>query len=275
MNFRVYTGREEQILKIGVRTLTGKPEKIRLVVSDAEQNNTVFTSRYNVFNGDRFFYVRMPLAPKIALVQVYNEQTGNRPQKDETTFEMIDESNKPDKVNNGIYKMPLERKMAVVDMGNPEVKSFVSCAQKFCYNAGILDTGKYQSADGRITFQYSPTIFNKKDGKESSTPARIAETSKIIEVSQKIFIPFTVPMRFAILCHEFAHCYLNLNKVSEIEADLQGLLIYLGLGYPRFEAYQAFLETFIGTPSELNKKRYNIVNRFITDFENNKFLMYE
>jgi hypothetical protein len=275
MNFRVYTGSEEQILKIGVRTLTQKPEKIRLIVSDAEQNNTVFTSRYNVFNGDRFFYVRLPLAPVVALVQVYNEQIGNRPQKEETTFQMINEAGKPDTTNNGIYKMPLEKKMSVVDMGNPELKSFITFAQKFCYNAGILDTGKYQSSDGRITIEYSPTIFNKKDGVESSTPARIAEKTKIIEVSQKIIVPFTVPMRFAILCHEFSHCFLNLNKASEIEADLEGLLIYLGLGYPRFEAYQAFLETFIGTPTELNKKRYNIVNRFITDFEKNKFLIHE
>lgn len=265
MNFRVYTACEELILKITVRVVGNKPQKIRIVVSDVDQVNTVFTNRYNVFQGEKEFLVRMPLSPRVALVQVYNDAYGNRKKSDEDTFQMV---------GPGIERMPLEKKMDVVDMANAEVKTFVTIAQKFCYNAGVLDTGQYYSKNGKIKFKYLPTIY-LKDGKESATPARIGETTRIIEISQKIFVPFTVPMRFAILCHEFAHCYMNSNKTSEVEADLQGLLIYLGLGYPRIEAYQAFLETFIGSPSELNKKRYDIVNRFINDFEKNKFLMYE
>jgi hypothetical protein len=49
-------------------------------------------------------------------------------------------------------------------------------------------------------------------------------------------------MRFAILCHEFSHFYVNDNMDDESEADINGLLIYLGLGYPRIEGYQAFLD---------------------------------
>jgi hypothetical protein len=48
---------------------------------------------------------------------------------------------------------------------------------------------------------------------------------------------------------------------------LNGLLIYLSLGYPRIEAYQAFLETFKERPSNLNKARYDLINKFINDFE--------
>jgi hypothetical protein len=48
---------------------------------------------------------------------------------------------------------------------------------------------------------------------------------------------------------------------------LNGLLLYLGLGYPRIEAYQAFLETFKGVPSQQNKERYDVINKFINDFE--------
>jgi hypothetical protein len=54
---------------------------------------------------------------------------------------------------------------------------------------------------------------------------------------------------------------------DEVEADLNGLLLYLGLGYPRIEAYQAFLETFKGVPSQQNKDRYDVINNFIKDFE--------
>lgn len=280
MNFRVYTGRAEQILKIGIRTTTGKPEKICIVVCDAEQSNTVFTNRYKVFEGDQYFYVRLPVSPKTAIVQIYNDAIGNRPQKQETTFVMIDESGRIDKVNDGIYKMPLEKKMDVVDMAREGVRSFVRFAQGFCYYMGVMQAGNYKSTDGQIQINLLPVIM--RGDKESSTPARISEDTKIIEVSQKIMMPFTVPMRFAILCHEFSHCYMNAKPEDETEADLQGLLIYLGLGFPRIEAHQVFTQTFIGAQNKvddrtrlLNEKRYRILKRFIEDFENNKMLFNE
>ena len=46
------------------------------------------------------------------------------------------------------------------------------------------------------------------------------------------------------------------NIDDEIEADLNGLLIYLGLGYPRIEGYQAFLDVFQVNPTEANKTAY-------------------
>jgi hypothetical protein len=111
-----------------------------------------------------------------------------------------------------------------------------------------------------------PKITNK-DGQELNTPARISKRTGIIQVSKKSFEKMTIPMRLAILCHEFSHFYLNETMDDEVEADLNGLLIYLGLGYPRIEAYQAFLETFKGVPSEQNKERYDVINKFINDFE--------
>jgi hypothetical protein len=81
-------------------------------------------------------------------------------------------------------------------------------------------------------------------------------------------------MRMAILLHEFAHFYLNENIEDEIEADLNGLLIYLGLGYPRIDGYEAFLRVFEGTPSQENKVRYDVINKFIQDFENKKYVIY-
>lgn len=73
-------------------------------------------------------------------------------------------------------------------------------------------------------------------------------------------------MRMAILLHEFSHYYLNSDIADEVEADLNALTIYLGLGYPIKEAYAAFGETFIGAPSQLNKNRYDIINTFIRDY---------
>lgn len=265
MNIRVYTGRSEQILKIGVNVLGNKPQTIRLIVSDADQNNTVFTNRFCVFVGKKNFYVRMPLSPKVALVQIYNEAKGNRPANEEDTFSLIGQ---------GIEKMPLEKKTDVADLKNADVRSFVTFAERFSYNAGVMGTGPYRSDDSRFVIHYCPAIYNS-NGTKSSTPARIGEETKVIEVSQEIFIPFTVPMRLAILFHEFAHCFRNTDKFSEKEADLQGLLIYLGLGYPRIEACEAFLDTFIGSPTPQNQDRYDTVKRFINDFETYQFMLYD
>jgi hypothetical protein len=261
MKIRILTNSEEQILKIGVRT--SSPQKIWVVVSDANKNHTVFTSRWQLVNGDYYYYVRMPLSPTVALVQIYNEANGNA--DNDSSFKLIGQ---------GIERMPLEKKMDEVDMKNNNVREFIKFAQRFAYHAGTLPEGKYTSRSGKFTIIYTPVILMSNGG-ESKSPARIGEDSGIIETAQKYFIPYTVPMRFAVLCHEFAHKYLNENMESEIEADLQGLLIYLGLGYPRYEAYQAFLEIYAGTPSQLNAKRRDIVKNFIKKFEENKTLFYE
>jgi hypothetical protein len=47
------------------------------------------------------------------------------------------------------------------------------------------------------------------------------------------------------------------------------------LGYPRIEAYEAFLKTFINVPSNQNKERYDKINKFINDFEKHNFIVYE
>lgn len=280
MDIKVLTGKQEQILELTIRVTSGKPEKICIVACDAEQNNTVFTNRYNVFDGDQMFLIRMPLSPAVTLLQIYNQAYGNRPEKQEDSFVLLNRKNQPVAASNGIYRRPLEKKLDVVDMGNPDVRSFVKFVEGFCFYLGIMDTRKepYQSPDGRIKINFMPTITRTSENgsvKESTTPARINSETKIIDVSQKVMLPFTVPMRFAIMCHEFAHCYLNATPENEIEADLQGLLIYLGLGFPRIEAYQAFAQTFQGAATPLNEKRYRILKRFIDDFEKNKMMIYE
>jgi hypothetical protein len=85
----------------------------------------------------------------------------------------------------------------------------------------------------------------------------------------------TIPMRMAILLHEYSHFYVNDEMHNESEADLNGLLIYLGLGYPRIEAHQSFLNTFMNVPSQQNKDRYDKINKFIQDFEKNNYIVYE
>jgi hypothetical protein len=110
------------------------------------------------------------------------------------------------------------------------------------------------------------TLYDE-NGKSMKTPARISRSYGIIEVSKKKFEGYTVPVRMAILLHEFSHYYLNTDMANETEADLNGLLIYLGLGYPRVDAYNVFTQVFVTSPTEINKDRMKIIDDFIKNFE--------
>jgi hypothetical protein len=174
-----------------------------------------------------------------------------------------------------IKKIPLEKRLDVVDFSNNDLRSFINFCTKFCFNAGNLSSGTYKSSDGKFRIEYLPTIISSKSGKELQTPARINKDSGVIQVSQKKFTPDTVAMRMAILLHEYSHYYVNKDIDNESEADLNGLLIYLGLGYPRFEGHEAYLKTFISTPTEMNKVRYDKIKAFIDNFEKNNYIVYE
>lgn len=254
MNYKIWTRYEECVLSIKLRTT--KPVKVRLIVFDANQKNTEFTNRYMTVDGEKEFIVRMPLSPNVAIISVFCDRVGNNQSANDKSIEVI-----------SIKKSSLQKRMDLVDIDNHEVSSFISFAQKFCYNAGILPCKTYMSSNQIFRIDYLPYIENRKTRQRLNTPARIGVTSGRMEVSKEAFDKMTIPMRMAILLHEFSHVYVNTDIKNETEADLNGLLIYLSLGYPRIEAYEAFLETFIGTPTPQNKLRYDIINNFINNFE--------
>ena len=202
----------------------------------------------------------MPVSPKDALVYIYNEANGNLSVGVDNTVDV-----------DSITKEPLEKKLDVIDMSNPLVRSFINFATRFSYNAGSLPSGNYVSDDKQFVIKYLPII--EDEGVEQTTPARVDIDSGTIEISKRQFLDYTVPNRMAILLHEFSHVYLNDNVDDEVEADLNGLLIYLGLGYPRIEAFEVFAKTFLNAPSDLNGMRYEKIKNFIDNFENyNTFL---
>jgi len=126
-----------------------------------------------------------------------------------------------------IEKEELDITLPQTKMDTFSVRNFVGFAQKFAYNSGWVAAPRdYMSSVGGYKIEYLPSI----------------------------------------LLHEYSHFYLNSDIANETEADLNGLTIYLGLGYPIREAYEAFAKTFIGYPSEQNKQRYDIINRFIREY---------
>lgn len=253
MNYKIWTRYEPIMLKIVVRTTS--PQNIRLKVYDPTQANTYFTDRTKLVEGEQELFVRMPLSPNTAAISIYNEKNGNLGQGQDDSFQVI-----------SIKKEDLKITLPQTKMDTFSVRNFVAFAQKFAYNAGWIAAPRdYLSSVGGYKIEYLPYIINSK-GERMATPARISTKNGRIQVSQDAFTSMTVPMRMAILLHEYSHFYINSDVANETEADLNGLTIYLGLGYPIKEAYSAFIETFIGYPSAQNKQRYDIINKFIRDY---------
>jgi hypothetical protein len=222
---------------------------------DGSNPNTYFMDTTKTIDGVQDMYIRMPLAPNNCMVSIYNEKNGNLPKNQDPSFEVIE-----------VKKEPLEMYLSKTKMDIPLVRNFVAFAQKFAYQAGYAKTDRnYVSSVGNFRIEYLPYIIDSK-GKKMSTPARVSTANGRIQVSQESFKPMTIPMRMAILLHEFSHFYINSDIKNETEADLNGLTIYLGLGYPIKEAYEAFGKTFIGYPSQQNKERYDIIDKFIKDY---------
>lgn len=252
MKYKLWCRYEPEMVRIKVQTY--KPTKLRLIASDKDQANTKFIDAAKIVNGTEDLVIRMPLAPNYLIIQIYNDAIGERPLEQEDSFKVLD-----------IKKEDLQVTLSKTNMDTSLVRSFVNFAQKFSYNAGWLPPKDYYSNTRQFKIEYMPVI-KSMGGKVLATPARISTQNGRIQISQEAFVPFTIPMRMAILLHEFSHYYLNSDIADEVEADLNALTIYLGLGYPIKEAYAAFGETFIGAPSQLNKNRYDIINTFIRDY---------
>ena len=259
---RIRLNQQPTTLKIVVESR--QPIKIWLKVSDIDRKNTYYTKRYGVVDGKQEFFVRMPQTPPVAKVVVFNEEYGLV--RGDRTFRVV-----------SIKKVPL--KTIPLKMSK-QTRAFVKFAQEFSSEAGTLsasDAGDiYRSNNGKFRIDYFPYIESRNTGKKIKTPARISQLNGRIEVSKYKFKSYTIPMRMAILLHEYSHFYLYRVPSDESEADLNGLKIFLSLGYPRIDAYNVFLNVFKKSPSKQNVGRYEALDNFIKEFEKeNKSSKYE
>lgn len=247
--YRITTDHEP--IRLQVKVSSSSPQKLGIRVYDINDKTRVFTDRYKTIDGQVEFSVRMPVSPKVAAVEVY-------PIGGSSAAFSLD----------SVEKLPLQRKMDKNDIGSPDIRSFVDFAERIAYNLGSMDPEQYYSSDDGKFHILVSTEIKDSSGNIVNTPARISRETGVIQISKKAMLAMTIPMRIAILLHEFSHYYMNEKIDDEMEADLNGLLIYLALGFPRIEAFQAFTETFKGMPSQLNGDRTKIIEKFIMDFEN-------
>mgnify|MGYP003624495991 FL=1 len=237
-----------------IRVESRREVTLALIVSDAEQKNTLYTKRTGVVNGVVSFFVRMPQSPRVAKVVVFNQARGLM--KRDNSYKIVSIKQVPLRTIN----LPMSK----------QTKSFVKFAQEFSQEAGVLSATKggdtYKSNNGKFRIDYFDIIRSKMSGYPLSTPARISQINGKIEVGKSKFQKYTIPMRMAILMHEYSHFYLNRSPSDESEADLNGLRVYLSLGYPRIDAYNVFLKVFKKAPNQQNRERYENLDNFIKEF---------
>ena len=240
-------------LKIVVETFSN--EKIWIKVRDANRKNTYYTQRYSFVNGKQSFFVYMPQAPEDALVMVYNSENGLM--RNDESFKVL-----------SIKPMPL--KLPPVK-ASKKTKAFIKFAQEFSDECGYLSASPqgdtYKSNNGKFRIDYFDIIRSHQTGKVVRTPARISQVSGKIEVSAEQFRKYTIPMRMAILLHEYSHYYLNKNPSNESEADINGLKLYLQIGYPKIDIYNVFLNVFKRSPSIQNKDRFKKLDKMVKNFK--------
>jgi hypothetical protein len=228
---------------------------------DRDRPNTVFTNRFEhvMQDEEHVTWILMPLTPKNVIVSIYTD-AGNKSVAEEVNFKVID-----------IYKYPsVPTHYTAAGLYEPGLASFVDLAQRFCFNAGTLPINKdgecYCSLDKRFKINYLPTLRNPKTGQEVSTPMRISSSTRVIEASQAKLVSMSVPGRFCIATHEYSHEYENKNPDDELEADINGLTIYLGMGYPKYEAIDTYASTFYNSPTDENLSRFKHIEDFVKNF---------
>jgi hypothetical protein len=152
---------------------TNQPEKLWIKFTDADQNHTFYTKRYTNIDGRQDFYIRMPQAPDIGFLLVYNNDNPQGKGEDASTFKVLE-----------TQVLPLQREKIRF---NDKTESFIKFAQEFCERAGVLSCSPkgdiYKSDDLQFRIDYFDVIRNEV-GKPLPTPARISKDNGRIEVSK-------------------------------------------------------------------------------------------
>lgn len=240
-------------------TITCKGKKnFRLYAEDYGKENSKYADRTIAVEGQRTIFFSFPVSPR----QIF--------------FSCIDiENPKGDDFTVNVEAIPLKTYNIATD---GETRDFMQLAIQFSQVAGFkfpdVNGTVYQTSDEHFTIKYFPVIKGP-NGAPMNTPARIGHKTGIIETAFCKFKNYTIPMRIAILLHEFSHKYKNpkigLEIGNEIGADINALYIYLGLGFSKIDAICVFGQVFLKAQTPGNQARMRKIMDYINKFENQEF----
>jgi hypothetical protein len=280
MNIPYAFNKKATCLRIVIKT--NKPENMIIRICDANKPNTFYENRYQKVYKEDVFSIKLPLTPKNGIIQVFNGSKGNLPSGQDKSFSF------------SMKEVPLKRYLMPYRINNELTRNFVEFAEEFSEDANIISAGSgkipysiYKSRDGKLRIDYHDALYDTRDtvvdrrtgreirnpnyGREVTTPMRTNADTGVIEVSKRVISTYTVPMRIAILLHEYSHFYINVRPEDEEEADYNALLVFLSLGYSKIAAYKAFCEVFKPADSPSNRQRDKKIKDFIDNFENMQF----
>ena len=239
--------------KIKLTVLAKMPFQLGIRVYDPRYANSYYFRRKAAFakaNTKREFVISLPVSPEVLEMEVYDKNA-----VEDDAFEIV---------NVKIEKMP-----AIELWATDEQHRFLEFAIQFAQKAGYVPPGFYESPDHEFLFQYLSAITDPF-GTELITPARTHRKMPRVQISQRLFKAYTIPIRVAILAHEGCHWFLNTR--SQTTADLCGMKQYLDYGFPTIEAVYAVTKVFGKNPEMVGAsqiKRTKDVINFIENYRAN------
>lgn len=246
-------------MNIEVTIICNGNKRFRVWAEDVGKKNSKYADRLITVNNSRTIYFSLPIPPKEIFIGCLNADNPS-----DNDFQVILKEQPPK-----IYNIYLDS----------EAKQFVEFAYKFCQTCGFDLPSKngtiYQTADNKFKIKYMPKIVDYATGNLLNTPARVGHNTGIIEISAEKYLRYTIPMRFMIILHEFSHKYRNpkigLDISNEFGADINGLYIYLGLGFSKIDAITVFAKVFLRAQTEGNRQRMRKIQQYIQSFENQEY----
>ena len=231
----------------------------RVWAEDYGKKNSKYADRQIKVDGERRIYFSFPVSPKKLFLGCCN--TENVRDKD---FQV------------SLLKTPLKDYNIWLD---DDTQQFLDLAVPFAQVCGFEQAdpnGKvFTTNNRRFNIKFFPIIKDYASGKTMNTPARIGHQTGNIEVAKVKFDKYTIPMRMAILLHEFSHVYKNpkidLEISNETGADINALYIYLGLGFSKIDAICVYANVFLKAQTKGNVERMRKIMDYIAKFENGDF----
>jgi hypothetical protein len=252
MLFEIPKEYDNQEIVVPVRTFS--KERIVCKAYNPRQANTVYFDVAPEIHGEDKFVIKIPKMSGPVHVEIYNERNGNL--ANDPSFQI----QKP-------KWGPIRQAWKVSMSMDPNVSRFMRFIDWFAENAAVLSAQDsiYYSPDGKFRIDYK-NVIRDESGRELTTPLRVNGTTKVMEISKKHYITYTVPGRRFWGWHEFCHVWRNADPANEFEADKGAAMIYLGSGNPISAIYEVMTAVFKGTPSDLNKQRYLALDAQIKSF---------
>jgi hypothetical protein len=225
------------------------PFELGIRVHDPQYSNSYYFRRKATFakaNTKREFLIALPVSPKILEMEVFDKNDN-----EDTAFE--------------IQEVKIEKMPAPAIWATDDQHRFLEFAIQFAQKAGYIVPGFYESTDNEFLFQYLDQITDPF-GTELITPARTHRKMPRVQISQRLFKSYTIPIRVAILAHEGCHWFLNTR--SQTTADLCGMKQYLDYGFPTIEAVYAVTKVFGGNPEMVGASQIERTKDVIDFIEN-------